>query len=486
MLYSQEIERDARFKLALRIGIPILVLVSVIIFVIFKDGRFNLFNLSLLLLTIFASIYFIFFMIYEGLSQKITDPVSKAFNRETILKYLQKDISVKEPYSVILISIDNLTDINERYGIEKGDKVLEKFAEIIDDYFKKRYGKVPIGHYKGGEFLIGVQNSQESIKSFLDEFIKRYDRTKIDDIDIKIFATLTDKNYSKDIKKIVEYLYQLYTDYQYIPKSKRVLIAQKKNIEANKFEKFIIDTVENKSLSIRFQPSFNLKTLRFDLIEIIVKLIDKDGSIIHPSQFIPVINRLGFEKRFDQILIEKVLKTIEEDKLPKNIYYSFNLSPFSIRDKKFTEDIKNIFNKFEVPKNSIVLELFENRLYKDIDYYKHVLDIYKKMGFKISFDNFGSLNASFEYIKEIEVDFIHFDKYYTKMVKDKIYHNLLKSWVSFFEEIGTKTVIKFIDDKNMIEIFKNIGVDYIQGYAVANPLTSEELKRFLEDKYEIR
>jgi len=480
-MLSLEVERSNRFKLALRIGLPILVLISIILFIVFKDGQLNLTNSILLILSIFLSIYFIFFMIYEGITEKVTDSVSKAFNRDTILKYLQKDLIKKDPYSVVLISIDNLTDINERYGVKNGDIVLERFAKIIDSYFKNRYGKVPIGHYKGGEFLIGINDTEENLKDFVDEFIKKYDKTKIDDIEIKIFAAITDKNYSKDTKKIVEYLYELYANYQHRPISKRVFIAKKKNIEANEFEKFIIDTIENKNLSIRFQPSLNLKTKSYDLIEIIVKLIDKDNSIIHPSQFIPVVNRLGYEKKFDILLIEKVLSTIESNNLPTDIFYSFNISPFSIRDKNFTDRVFSIFEEYSIPKNTIVLELFENRLYKDIDYYKHVIDIYKRAGFKIAFDNFGSLNASIEYIKEIDVDFVHFDKYFTKMIHDKIYYNLLKNWVDFFKTISTKTVVKFIDD-DFIDIFETISVDYLEGYAIAKPMNAKELKSFLKEK----
>ncbi|WP_281951754.1 bifunctional diguanylate cyclase/phosphodiesterase [Nitrosophilus kaiyonis] len=482
-MLSLDIERSNKFKLALRIGFPILLLISLILFIIFSEGGLTLTNFTILILTVFIIIYFIFFMIYEGLSQNILDPISKAFNREAIVKILQKNLNKNDPYSIILISVDNLSDINERYGVENGDKVLEKIAFIIDDFFKKKYKKnIPIGHYKGGEFLIGISDKEENLKKLIDEFIKKYDKTKINDIEVKLFAAISDKSYSKDIKKIIEYLYELYSNYLYRPVSKRVYIAKKKNIEANEFEKFIIETIENKNISIRFQPALNLKTKKYDLVEIIVKLIDNNGSIIHPSQFIPVVNRLGFEKKFDLLLIEKILETIEKKSLPLNIFYSFNVSPFSIRDRNFSNRVFDIFSKTNIPKDIIVLELFENRLYKDIRYYKHVIDLYKKEGFKIAFDNFGSLNASIEYIKEIKADFIHFDKYFTKMIDNEIYFNLLKYWIEFFESINTKTVVKFIDNKDYIKLFESLGADYIEGYAVAKPMDADELFTFLEEK----
>ncbi len=482
MLYSQEVEREKRFKLAIRTGLPIFFLTGAIIFVVLHDQNFNLIDAVLILSTVFISVYYIFFMFYEGLSQKITDPVSKAFNREYILKILQKELNKKPKFTVVLISIDNLQDINERYGIEKGDKVLESFATIIDSFFRSRYKNIPIGHYKGGEFILGLEDSVESVREILDEFIYKYDKSRIDDIEIKLFATLTDSEYSKDIKKIVEYLYELYSAYLYRPKSKRVMVASKKSMKADEFEKFIVKSIENKELSIRFQPALSLKEENYDLVEIVVKLIGEEGNLIHPSQFIPVINRLGYEQSFDLVLTEKILESIVVNDLPKDILYSFNVSPFSLRDGKFLERIRELFSRYEVPKSSIVFELYENRLYRDVDHYKKILDIYKNMGFKIAFDNFGSLNASLEYVKEIGCDFVHFDKYFTKNIDNEIYRDLLESWIIFFHKNKTKCIVKFVDKKENIEIFRKLGADYVEGYAISEPLTAEDLIRFIKER----
>ncbi len=481
MLYSQEVERSRKFLLALRIAFPIFALTSIVIFIILQNRSFTRYDIFLLTLTIFADVYFIFLMIKAVLSKKITDPISKTFDRENILKILQKDIDKKSPYVVALISIDNLIDINDRYGIKNGDIVLEKSAFLLDSFLKKWYKKVPIGHYKGGEFLIGISDNLKRVKEALNEFIKIYNKTKIDNIEIEISAILIDKNYSDSIEEIIEYLYQLYTKHKYNIKSKRALIAKKNSIKANEFEKFIIETIKSENLSLRFQPSLNLKSFKYDLVEVSVKLLDRD-LIIHPNEFMPIINRLGFERLFDEILIKKVLETIEKESLPNEIYYSFNVSPFSIRDVNFRE---KILNSFDFSKNSIIFELFENRVYKDIDYYKDIIQKYRDFGVKFAFDNFGELNSSIEYIKHIKVDFIYFDKEYTKMVENKIFYNLLKNWISFFNKIETKTIVKFVDSQEKIDILKDIGVDYIQGYAISHPLDAKELKRFLKEKNEI-
>ncbi|WP_200762925.1 GGDEF domain-containing protein [Nitrosophilus alvini] len=481
MLYSEEKERSNRFKLALRIGIPIFLLVFALLFVIFNREFSEIFQYILIFTAVVISVYFIFFMIYQGFSERLIDPISKAFNRKAITDIFQNEIEKNRDYTIVLISVDNIADINERYGIEKGDNILSGVVKIIDSFFKKCCGnKIPIGHYKGGEFLVGLHIKKDDVKKYVDDFLKKYDRSVIDDVEIKLFAAMIDTGYSKDLKKIVERLYELYAKYSHRPVSKRVAVAAKRSMEASEFEKFIIDTIEKKSLSLRFQPALNLKTGLYDMAEVSVKLQQPDGSLIHPSQFIPVVNRLGFEKKFDEILTQKVLEVLSGKQI--DMMFSFNISPFSLRDKNFTKNIFNLFEKYPVSKEKIILELYENRLYKDVEYYKKIISLYREEGFKIAYDNFGAYNAATEYIKEIPVDFVHFDKEYTKKINTLSYRVFLRSWTEAFEELGIKSVIKFIDNEELVEIFKNLGVDYVEGYAVARPMDFEELIEFIREK----
>jgi GGDEF domain-containing protein len=77
-----------------------------------------------------VSIYFIFYLIYRGFNVKITDDVSKTFTREYLFGYLKKELKTNKEYTLILVSIDNLNDINSLYSIKNGDKVLLKWIFI--------------------------------------------------------------------------------------------------------------------------------------------------------------------------------------------------------------------------------------------------------------------------------------------------------------------------------------------------------------------
>ena len=140
MLLPQKKEREYRFKLALRMGLPIFALIIALISHTLVSSYESLdlsFYIESILLVI-VSIYFIFYLIYRGFDVKITDSITQTFSREYLYEYLNKEIHKEEKYTLILLSIDNLQDINSIYGIKTGNKLLFKFAIYLCNILRKK------------------------------------------------------------------------------------------------------------------------------------------------------------------------------------------------------------------------------------------------------------------------------------------------------------------------------------------------------------
>jgi len=114
MLLPEKKEREYRFKLALRMGLPIFALIFTFTFHTFSSDYSTLrFSFYLEVITLLVvSIYFIFYLIYNGFDTKITDEVTNTFTREYLYKYLNKEIKNRKKYSTLLLSSYNLNDIN--------------------------------------------------------------------------------------------------------------------------------------------------------------------------------------------------------------------------------------------------------------------------------------------------------------------------------------------------------------------------------------
>ena len=422
-----------------------------------------------------ASVYFLYYMFFSNIREKIVDDITQTFNRNYFFDLLKK----YSGDSLLIISIDNIKEINERYGIENGDAILRRFAHHIDLFFKERLQKEPpISRFKSGDFLV-ILPKEADVKKLTKEFLNLYDNAFINNIEIKLYAAST--KIEGDLKKVIDHLYEeLHYCFGECTKERKT-----KPKKSEQFDSIIAKIIEEERIYLLFQPVLNLKKNCYDLAEVIVKLKDEEENIIHPSQYIPVINRMGLENRFDLVVAKKLLETIKEYHLP-SIRYSFNISPFSIRNKNFTKSFFNLFNRYTITPQHFVLELYENSVYKDIDYYKKILDLYRQRDFLLAFDNFGACNASIEYVKRIDVDYVYFDKFFTKNVQERRFEIFLRHWIPLLHDIGIKSVIKFIDDESKIERFVNLGADYIEGFAVVSPMEVQEFKSFLKENHAIR
>jgi len=487
-VYALKEDRKKKFYLALRVSLPVIILTGLLAFVVFEERRSFWYDLFILLAGIFASVYFIFFMIFSELREKIIDETTSTFNRKYLTTFLQRYIKPGKSV-LVLISLDNIKEINERYGIENGDRVLKDFAKLLDRFFSKHFGQVPIGRLQAGDFVLVIDDEEERVKEALERFMKEYDNAFLNNIEIKLFASYL-KVPSK-IESLQSLFDQLYEEIYYCKgkcktRSKESEIYRKRRENSKEFERQIAQSIQERRISLLFQPTLNLHTRRFDMAEILVKLLDSEGHLIHPSQFVPIVNRLGLENEFDLSLTEELLRQITQKDLPLSLLYSFNLSPYSVRNRRFTQNFFALFERFAISPSHMVIELFEMGIYKDVGYYKKVLDIYKERGFHIAFDNFGSCNASVEYIKSIEADFIHFDKFFTKHLNNPRYKALLAHWIELFRKLNVKSVVKFIDKEELIPIIEQMGADYIQGYAIAKPMDGENLKNFVGESYALR
>jgi len=474
-VYSQKIDTKNKLLFTLRTTVPTVLLIVLLAAVIFLERRSLLYNALILVAGIVASVYFLYYMFFSNIREKIVDDITQTFNRNYFFDLLKK-------YSgdnLLIISIDNIKEINERYGIENGDAILRKFAHHIDLFFKERLQKeLPISRFKSGDFLV-ILPKEADVKKLTKEFLNLYDNAFINNIEIKLYAAST--KIESDPKKVIDHLYEeLHYCFGECTKERKT-----KPKKREQFDSIIAKIIEEERIHLLFQPALNLKENRYDLAEVIVKLKDEEENIIHPSQYIPVINRMGLENRFDLVMAKRLLETIKEYHLP-SIRYSFNISPFSIRNKNFTKSFFNLFNRCSITPQHFVLELYESSVYKDIDYYKKILDLYRQRGFLLAFDNFGACNASIEYVKRIDVDFVYFDKFFTKNVQKSRFEIFLRHWISLLHDMGIKSVIKFIDDESKIERFVDLGADYIEGFAVASPMEAQEFKSFLKEDHEIR
>ena len=466
MLLPEKKEREYRFSLALRMALPIFLLLVLFIYNTFQSYYESLditFYFNSVLLLAF-SIYFIFFLIYDGFSVQITEPISKTFTRSYLYKYLKKEIKKNKEYTLILISIDNLYYINETYGFQNGDKVLSKFVQYIEKYFNdKQISNFPMGQLKGGDFIIGLPGESTQYKTILELLCLKSNEILIDHMEVKISGAIIDTLYSDKL----DFLFDKLFDNQMLNKQKKYL--KEEDIDPNDLESYTIDAIENRSFIIKKQAVFENNSLLF--YECFVKMKTSNGKVLHPKSYMKVVHKLGLSAEYDFILIEKICEIISSQ---KNISLCLNIEASSIRNYSFVERLNHLLTSNEIVKNKLLFLIAESQYYSNITRYNSTLQSIRKMGIKVGIDRVGSLHTSFLYMRDLDIDFIRFDSIYSKKSDKMKYKNILKGFNTTAHNLGLKTWIKMIEDNEIGTFVNDLGIDYKQGKSLSE----------LEDLYE--
>ncbi len=469
MLFSEKRERARRFGLALRMGIPILLLIGVVLFYFFRNNKFAIHDIDIAILSaiLLISIYFIFFLINTGQSEILVDRITGTFNRHALLNEIKHYLKQHEAGSLILLRIENLTDINDHYGIDRGDRILRLYLHLFDEFLKLHDLKEAIvGRYHGGDFILLLPVQKERAVALMDQFIQTY--KEVGGVDIETKFSVEEIHRGDEFEPLINHLYD--TLYQ-----KKGQKENTKKLDLGRLEQEIVEAAREGNLVLHYVPTLHLRNDTIDLFEVGVRLRTKNAGMLPPKKFIPVINRLGMEREYDEALFISICKDAKE--VDPSIRFSFNVSPHSLRNENFVEMIKEIAAKEGVAYDRMVLELFENRAVKDIKRYKVVLEDLKELGVRFALDNFGASNASFDYIKKLPVDMVQFDKEFTLGYNNPRIEALLKGYLLACRQMGVETLVKWVDTPEALARFRELDVDYVQGFIVADrPLESDEMK----------
>ncbi len=472
MLLPQTKEREAQFKLAVRMGFPIFLLAFVLLFSLLSQylesipSSFIVIGVGLFAITV----YYSFYLIYKGYDERIIEPITNMFTREYTMDLFKKEIQ-KSDYTIVLMSINNLQDINEKYGLKNGDYVLRETAYWIGDFFQEKGLKdFPIGILKGGDYLIGLKGEESQYKTIMDILCLKVENYIVSDIEVHISGAIIDSNFSNDVERLIDKLIEI--------KNKKIcstgIIETENKIDPDLLERRVVQAVSQNRYSIMFQK---MECEQENVYDSSIKLLDDLGKIIHNKSYMPDINRLRLNREFDLLQLEAVSDYLQEY---KEATYTLNISPSSLRQNEFFTHVQTLLSSIEL-NGRLVFVISEKEYYGNIKRYNQNLQSYRRMGIKIAIDNLGLNQTSLLYMKDLHVDMVLFDNSFSKRLLDKGYKEIIEGLSFSAKALGIKTWIKMIEDEEMYTVAKEMKIDCLQGYYIGK---FDQFENILENREE--
>ena len=206
--------------------------------------------------------------------------------------------------------------------------------------------------------------------------------------------------------------------------------------------------------------------------EILLRMQDKQGSVIVPGAFLPAAERYQLSVKIDQWVIRTLFAWYAQnlDRLNALSLCSINLSGSSLRDETMTRFIVEQFNKTGMPASKVCFEITETATISSLTLATEFINRIKSLGCRFSLDDFGSGLSSFAYLKNLPVDFLKIDGIFVKdIASDPVDLAMVKSINDIAHVMSKKTIAKFVENNVTLALLKELNIDYVQGYCNDQP-----------------
>ena len=218
--------------------------------------------------------------------------------------------------------------------------------------------------------------------------------------------------------------------------------------------------------------------------EVLLRMRDASGRMVPPGAFLPAAERYSLSVKLDRWVVEKIFSWLDEhpEQLDRLSMCSINLSGHSIADEDFLQFVISSLDGTNVPAEKLCFEITETAAITNLVSATRFITALKGWGCQFALDDFGSGLSSFAYLKQLAVDFLKIDGVFVKdVVDDPINLAMVKSINDIGKVMGKRTIAEFVENDEILEKLREVGVDYAQGYRIGRP---QPLDRLLEFKHD--
>ena len=416
------------------------------------------------------------------------DVLTGGYNRRGFIRITERllnEVPDRTKYAVLFFNVKNFKAVNELFGVESGDVVLQNIFRTLT---YSKLSPVITARVESDHFVCLVENKNldfEELTSVCDnKFVKdgkcmnliiRCGIFYVEEKPMKISGMIDRAKLAK--RYITDEYVQPYMVYDH---SMQVAYIDKAKLAGE-----LQEGIAKEQFKVYYQPVIDTKTGKIASAEALIRWIHPDKGFISPALFIPALEENGHISELDFYVLKKVWQFIN-DRCENNKFVvpiSVNLSWMDFYDEimmekilkemdRFRENGREHMARFEITETSYAA-IRENR--------SGILESLRIKNAKILLDDFGSGFSSFGMLQDYDFDILKIDmSFIRKIGENPKTKSIVHSIIGMAHEIGIKTVAEGVETEEQVSFLRQSGCDYIQGYYYSKPLPEEEFVEFLE------
>lgn len=426
-------------------------------------------------------------MIHQLKDFAFVDPITNGVNSLAFQMEGSRMISEAEPgsYAVVFFNIINFKQVNERWGITEGNKVLKyiygSMLEILAP--DECAARSEIDHY----FLLLRYTSEDELKTRISDLVERIDS-------FKNCSEIKKRKFNFDFSIGIYVIEDITEEIRLCQgKARRAAgFGQRKNtctfydnilVRKELYDKQLSEmfetALEKEEFEIYLQPKVYLNCEENPAAEALIRWKNPKEGMIYPSDFIPLFEKNGMICRLDLYVFEHVCKLMDLRKKEKKEMFpvSVNLSRAHLKtgSMEFVNHIITLKEKYHIPDGILEIEMTESIMIEDhqLPAIKKMIDTFHENGILCSLDDFGYGFSSLGILKVLDIDVIKLDRKFFMEENEKTWF-IVSNFIELAHGLGIKTVAEGIEYEDQVRHLKEADCDMIQGYFYGKPMPLSE------------
>jgi len=411
------------------------------------------------------------------------DPLTGLLNKHnfnTRLKLEFDRVALEHDSSALLfIDLDQFKYINDTLGHAAGDRLLQQIAEVLKQ--RMREDDI-IARFGGDEFTVIAKSvSEKDAEAIADSLVKSMqDFVFVEGgQSFNIYCSIgvvmigsgefsVEEIFSQADMACFQAKSKGRNRYHMFDAMEQEEIRKAVDIS---WSKRLRQAIEQDSFILHYQPIVSLADDQQEHYEVLLRLTGDDAKLLYPNSFLPAAERLGVAVEVDYWVIRNAFRQLSLcDAQGRAVRLSINLSGRVFEAPDLVDKVKKFADNYRIKPSSIIFEITEQTAVRQIDHARQRILELNRLGYRFALDDFGVGFSSFNYLKHLPVDYLKIDgAFIENLANDPVDQAMVQAMIQIARTLGKQTVAEYVGDAASLELLKQFGVDYVQGYYLGRP-----------------
>ncbi|MCC5852762.1 MAG: EAL domain-containing protein [Alkalimonas sp.] len=428
-------------------------------------------------------------LMFEATHDQLTALPNRNYIRQQKADLLGQE---SEGCALLFLDLDNFKTINDSFGHELGDKVLQEVSCRIQQQTQR---DATIVRHGGDEFLIFLPRKNESealtlASTLIHQLSLPY---QVDQLSFVLGASVGIAHYPSHARQVDELIRAADVAMYEAKKTKNNVFLYSAQLDAHYQQRFAIErrlriAMEQGHLFLVYQPQLQSNG-QLHGVEALVRWQDPNDGFIPPDQFVPIAEESGQMPVLGQFIMTRAVAEIIaiQQQLQQPFQLSLNISIRQLLHSDFYPQLRQLLETSELRPEQLTLELTESILIEDHDHVCQLLQRFKRLGCKISMDDFGTGYSSLSMLRTLPVDELKIDKSFIDcLLHDETCRNMTASIIAIGQKMQLTTIAEGVEQQPEQALLEQMGCHLYQGYYFAKPMSATQLLDYLQNNAQRR